>query len=321
MAFFLINLPSKKKLYGGSEGGTSDETPSFKPIPMMYALQHNPFSFQPKEWIRPTTETIRYFDEGDSNQKALLMVHGLGNNTSVWFKMMDLLKDKFRCIALDLPGHGFSTSHSTVSIDSMSEAVLQLIEHLNLDEVVLIGHSMGGQISTRAALKNSDLFNRLVLLAPAGFEVFSPKEKSWLKSIYATWLLKKLSKQRMMDQFQENFFHFGEDAQFFLKDLQILRDDPEAFLSYCETLSACMSAMLDEPIFDELSDLKLPTTVIYGENDAIIPNPVLHPNENLLDIAQAATQQIPGGILQMIPECGHMLQWEKAREIGDLILT
>jgi pimeloyl-ACP methyl ester carboxylesterase len=66
--------------------------------------------------------------------------------------------------------------------------------------------------------------------------------------------------------------------------------------------------------------LSLPTLVIYGENDRIIPNPVLHPEQKLAEIASTGTEQIPQATLTMIPECGHMLQWEKAAEISQMIV-
>jgi pimeloyl-ACP methyl ester carboxylesterase len=288
---------------------------------MTYTLSNSGFTYQPHEWKRPSGEKITYFDEGtDQEGTPLLFIHGLGNNALVWFKMIRELSVNHRCIAVDLPAHGFSTNKQNLSITYLAESVKELADHLGLEKVILVGHSMGGQISTKVALDYPDRLSRLVLLAPAGFEVFSPKEKSWLKSIYATWLLKKLSKQRMMDQFKENFFFFEEDAHFFLEDLQRLRDKPEIFQHYCESLSTCMGAMLDEPVFDDLTRLSLPTLVIYGENDRIIPNPVLHPEQNLAEVASSGTEQIPQATLKMIPECGHMLQWEKAAEISQMIV-
>ncbi len=288
---------------------------------MNYAFPINGYTSEAKQLQLSDQAFLHYLSMGHTDHPPMVFVHGLGNNATVWLKMMDLLRSDFHSIAIDLPGHGRSSTDEGVSIRNMAEVVIKLVDQLGLEKVTLVGHSMGGQISAKAALFYPEKFQRLVLLAPAGFEVFTPKQKAWLKSIYATWLLKKLSLERMLEQFRENFFRVPPNTGFFMEDLKSLRSDPTAFDHYCRMLSACMSAMLDEPIFEDLPALKLPTLVIYGENDALIPNPVLHPDLTLPEVAEGGAARISDVALEMMPECGHMLQWEKAKALSQLIKT
>ncbi|WP_323032495.1 alpha/beta hydrolase [Paracoccus sp. (in: a-proteobacteria)] len=77
---------------------------------------------------------------------TLLFVHGYGCDQSDWVAQMAGLAPFFRCIALDLPGHGDSAVPEDVSIPAMADAVNRMRARLELDRVVLVGHSMGAKV-------------------------------------------------------------------------------------------------------------------------------------------------------------------------------
>jgi pimeloyl-ACP methyl ester carboxylesterase len=81
----------------------------------------------------------------------------------------------------------------------------------------------------------------------------------------------------------------------------------------------CVRAMLDEPVFDRLQEIKQPTLILFGTEDALIPNRILHPTQSTLQIGQLAQVSIPGSQLHFIPQAGHMLQWEQAAAVNDAI--
>lgn len=251
-----------------------------------------------------------------------ILVHGMGNNAAVWLKMMPLLQPQFRCIAPDLPHHGYSEGGDAVpGIPCFAESLSELIDSLGPGPVVLIGHSMGGLTVIRTLLNGvAPNVKAFALLAPAGFETFTDKDKQWLKAIYAEWLLLKMTAGRMKDQLKENFFDFPDDFGFALDDLDALRGSPADFKAYCATLSKCMHSILDTPVFDLMPSLDLPCLVFFGEQDGVIPNRILHPAQTGPLVAEAGTRQIPGAGLHLIPECGHMLQWEAAGFISEKLL-
>ena len=114
---------------------------------------------------------------------AFFLFNGFASYLPVWAKNIQSLQQYYRCIALDLPGHGLSSREASYpyTISFYAETIYKCIQSLNLDKVILVGHSMGGQISVKLAVDYPELFSHLVLVAPAGFEKFSLSEKLLLK--------------------------------------------------------------------------------------------------------------------------------------------
>lgn len=100
--------------------------------------------------------SIHYVDAG-SNLPTLLFVHGSNIDLTYWDAQVAHFKDRYRVIAIDLPGHGKSgRSKSHWNIKSMGEDVATFIRSLKLEQVILIGHSMGGNVNLVAATTYSD---------------------------------------------------------------------------------------------------------------------------------------------------------------------
>jgi len=97
--------------------------------------------------------TIAYSKEG-SGDTALVFVHGWAIDKGYWQKQMDYFKKRYTVVALDLGGHGESgTNRSSWQTDDFANDVIAVIENLHLNKVILIGHSMGGDIVLDAAEK------------------------------------------------------------------------------------------------------------------------------------------------------------------------
>ena len=150
---------------------------------------------------------------------------------------------------------------------------------------------MGGQIGIILTLRMPALVEKLVLVAPAGFEVFTEPEKKMLKA----GLL----------QAQQWGRTSGNAAT---------KEKPAR-----ETgLQLSMANMLAEPIFDFLPQLSLPVLVVFGENDGFIPNRFLHP-QTTAQIARLGASQIPNAELHIFSRCGHYPQNEKPKEFNDVL--
>lgn len=86
---------------------------------------------------------LRYFDRGEGDP-ALLLIHGFGGDLNNWLFNHEALAAERRVIALDLPGHGESGKALVRGdLDELSGSVLALLDHLDLEQVHLAGHSMG----------------------------------------------------------------------------------------------------------------------------------------------------------------------------------
>jgi pimeloyl-ACP methyl ester carboxylesterase len=100
---------------------------------------------------------ISYKTYGDG-AFTLLFVHGWCINQTYWSNQIESLKSGYKIVTIDLPGFGDSKKNGdSYSIQEYGEDVSEVIEQLNLKNVVLIGHSMGGDIILESALKNPEV--------------------------------------------------------------------------------------------------------------------------------------------------------------------
>ncbi|MGB5030268.1 MAG: alpha/beta hydrolase [Chitinophagaceae bacterium] len=95
--------------------------------------------------IQITGKKIFYRVTGEGN--PVMLVHGFGEDGTVWNNQVDFLKDKFRIIIPDLPGSGKSELIENSSLEVMAEVLHQIIHEEDIDHCVMIGHSMGGYIT------------------------------------------------------------------------------------------------------------------------------------------------------------------------------
>lgn len=106
---------------------------------------------------------MAYFDSDNSGQ-PLLFLHGTGCDASDWTAVIKELPQNRRCITLDFRGHGQSTVPIQVfSLSDLADDVLRLTDDLRLQEVVIVGHSLGGMVAMEVAQRSSCVVG-LVLL-------------------------------------------------------------------------------------------------------------------------------------------------------------
>lgn len=111
---------------------------------------------------------LRYFDRGEGDP-ALLLIHGFGGDLNNWLFNHEALAAERRVIALDLPGHGESGKALVRGdLDELSGSVLALLDHLDLEQVHLAGHSMGGAVALNCARLAPQRVLSLSLIGSAG---------------------------------------------------------------------------------------------------------------------------------------------------------
>lgn len=253
---------------------------------------------------------IAYIDEGKSD-KVLLLIHGLGTNAKSWDKNIAELSKEFRVIALDLPGYGKSDKgFYKYSMSWYATVLSEFLDVLKIPKASFVGHSMGGQISIHAALNYPNKVDKLVLIAPAGFEKFTEGEGDWMKAAFTIDLVKETTTRNIAINLDANFYETPADADFFVTD-RIQVKGASDFEDYCYAVTRNVTGMIDEPVLKDLQNIKHKTLILFGENDGLIPNVYLHGGYTT-DIANFGQSQISGSELVIIPECGHMLQFEKS---------
>lgn len=325
LVYFLLRSRQKPAGEPRKEGKRSVDSPGSAPTPPEQGAGTNDQAEMqtfittafPHQSVRLSDGlNMGYIDQGRGRQ-TLLLVHGLASDYKAWYKVIWQLRQKYRCIALDLPGYGTSSPVShPVSIQFFAARVNEFVEKLQLKNVTLVGHSMGGQVSVTAALQRPDNYQKLALVAPAGFESFNQAAKQWIRAIYKPALLKIAPDEQIKNNIKANFHRFPEDAQFLIDERLALRHSPE-FDYYCQLIPQCVISMLDEPVFHRLPELRLPTLVLYGEKDQLIPNRMINPTLSTQSVAQNGAAQINDSRLVLIPQCGHFAQWECAEEVAE----
>ncbi len=260
---------------------------------------------------------VAYIDVGDGDH-TLLFIHGLGSAKEHWLENVDQLQQRYRCIAIDLPGYGAS-AHGDWSYDMtfFSETVAELIDRLRLRSVTLVGHSMGGHIVLRG-LVDGTLDFPAVLVAPAGIETFTPQEAGWMKMVYTPTVVESATDEQIRQNLKANFHEMSSSAEFMIEERIAMKVSPD-FKAYTEMIPQCVAGMLDEPVYDQLGQIDQLVLILFGAEDGLIPNPLLHKDLTTETIAVQANAAIPGSALEIIEGCGHMMQWECAAQVNKAI--
>ena len=250
---------------------------------------------------------IAYVDEGEG--QPIIFIHGLGSYIPAWRKNIGELKNKFRCIAIDLPGYGKSSKipHSG-KMTYYSDIVMKFANKLNLKKFTLAGHSMGGQISMVTALENPTRIQNLILVAPAGFERFHKGQKQWFRDVMTFDLVRLTPVDAINSNLAVNFYNMPKDAEFMISDRIAMRKAND-FEHYCYTVIQSVKGMVDQPVIDVLDKIKQRTLIFFGENDNLIPNRYLNPGKTA-KIANYGANKIPNSTLVMAPKTGHFAMFE-----------
>ena len=278
----------------------------------------HPYSYDTRTFAFDDSTEVAYIDEG-AGERTLIMIHGLATYLPSWYPVFDYLRAKHRCIAVDLPGYGRSAKPIHPATMTYYAKILNaLIDELQIKKPVLIGHSMGAQIAITAVLTNPDRFTELILLAPAGFETFTEQHVTWLKTVTTADAICGATPEQIRANWRLNFFRMPESVEFMIEDRLRMKDASD-FSSYGRAVAGSVSGMLDQPVFNLLDELKTRTLVVYGANDALIPNKYLHPDLTIQMVAEAGAHQIANATLKFIPECGHFITYDQPGAINEII--
>lgn len=289
--------------------GTGCSTSRYYHLP---SLEFDQIDYQyPIQTVKVRNLTVGMIDEGEGD--ALILVHGLGSNAKAWLRNIPAWSVDHRVIAVDLPGYGTSSKGDyPYSLPFYAQVLTDLMDELELTSATLVGHSLGGQIAMVTALEHPDRVGRLVLVSPAGFERFSEGEGQWFKDVMTVELVRDTPVRQIAVNLHANFHHTPPEAEFMITDRVQVRGASD-FEDYCYAVTRNVAAMIDQPVHSRLDEIMVPTLILFGENDALIPNPYLHGGRTR-DVATIGETEIPDSELVLIPGCGHFVQFEKPDE-------
>ena len=121
-----------------------------------------------------------YHDSGEG--EVVVLIHGFAEDREIWSGITAALTD-YRVIVPDLPGSGASALSQPLSIESMAEAVTEILKSADIQQAVIIGHSMGGYIALAIAEKHAEMMKALGLFHSSAFADSEEKKNTRRKNI------------------------------------------------------------------------------------------------------------------------------------------
>lgn len=247
---------------------------------------------------------IAYVDSG-GDKPPLIMVHGLSSYHSFWEYQIPHYAERYRVLALDLPGYGQSGRPDAPYTPPWFAGVVSgWMDAVGIGSAPIMAHSMGGQIAMTLALQEPERVEALVLAGPAGFERFTPGEIRFLKSFWTEDQALRASEQELRATFTAVAFNRPDAGVERLLEERVRMAKTEAFRGTSVAVSRSIAGMVDFPVLDRLSALRVPTLIVYGTDDRMIPNPVFHGGATRR-IAETGRDAIANAQLVMLPGAGH----------------
>jgi len=239
-------------------------------------------------------------DSGPRTAPALLMLHGFGASLHTWETWAETLSAHYRVIRIDLPGCGLSPPDpSGMYTDARSEQLLlALLDQLQLAQVTLIGHSIGGRIAWSFAAHRPERVARLVLIAPdgfasPGFDYGKAPEVPVSFRLMTQVLPKPLLRMSLVPAFANPEVLSDRLTQRYF-------DLVRAPGARASLLARMQQTVLTDPR-PQLRHITAPTLLIWGEQDAMIP--FSHAADYLAALPRAS--------LVALPAIGHLPQEEQ----------
>ena len=202
---------------------------------------------------------VNYIDEGSG--EAVLLLHGWGSNLKSFTSLINLLKSKYRVLAIDYPGFGESEKlKKSFSIDNYCDIVVEFLKKLEVKDVILVGHSYGGRIILKLNNRVNLPFEikKNVLIDAAGLKdkknlkvklkVFTFKT---LKNVFNMLPINKAKKDEMIVNLRKKFGSSDYASAPKLLQETLVR-------SVNEDLTYCLDKMKE-------------SLIIWGDKDTVTP--------------------------------------------------
>jgi pimeloyl-ACP methyl ester carboxylesterase len=247
---------------------------------------------------------VHYRDEGAPNQPVLVLLHGFGDSFTSWEGWVRELKDRFRIISLDFPGHGLTRAPQGYQLDGagLADFVDTFATALALPKFAVAGNSMGGGAAWQLAVRHPDRIDALILVDAAGF----PNEKPPTETPLAFKILQYPIGRAILRNI-DNRPLINEGLKTDVYDKSLIT--PAVVDRWAEfqrapghraILMAINLRTQTQATADLLGTIHVPTLVMHGESDLLI-----EPAS-----ARKFVAAIPGARLITYSQVGHLPQIE-----------
>ncbi len=244
-------------------------------------------------------------------EKTLFCIHGFLASSFSFRTIIPDLADEYAICAVDYPPHGKTekSRNFTYSYKNIAKTLTGLIRKLELENVVIVGHSMGGQIGLHMLLEEQNLFEKAVLLASSAY-----LKKARKSLVYLSYLpfSHRLIKRKLIQSggVEGNLKQVVYDHSIVTDEM--INGYLEPFIQNDDifyTLSKFVRDREDDLSPGELAKIYIPILLVWGEFDKIVP----------LKVGKRLEEDLPNAKLTVFEKTGHLIPEEKPEETVRLI--
>ncbi|HET6470892.1 MAG TPA: alpha/beta fold hydrolase [Pseudomonadales bacterium] len=243
-----------------------------------------------------------YHDEGRG--EALLLLHGFTGSKLDFHDQIPWFSDRYRVLAPDQRGHGESTNvgrEDAYAMDILVGDLAGFLDALDVERVHLLGHSMGGMVAMRFALKHPTRLKSLILMDTAAepLTIFPAAVREQLaRDVRANGCAARIDMMKSMEMSEgarRGVDYLGEAEHWRRIELKLNQMDPEAWVGIGNDIAEAPA------VLPQLHAIKATTTILCGDGDV----PFVEPSARM-------AKAIPNARLVMIPLAAHCPQYENA---------
>jgi pimeloyl-ACP methyl ester carboxylesterase len=257
-----------------------------------------------------TSSVINLNQKRFGNGDPVLCVHGLGANLFTWRHFVVPFSQTNSLILVDLKGFGSSPkpADNHYSIEEHADDIYKIILDSDLRRLTLIGNSLGGAIALIVALRlceqDPTRLSRLVLIDAGAYKEYLPGYLKLMRSFLGK-LIVYLAPSKLAAKFVLKASYYDKNK---ITEEQVRAyADPLASEggrhALLETARRCIPANSDE-IMSKLKRIKVPTLILWGKEDGVIP----------VKVGELLDQDLPDSRLEIFEQCGHIPQEEKPEQ-------
>lgn len=235
------------------------------------------------EWLEAAGVEFRAVRAG-SGQPTLVLIHGFGEHLLTWRQIFDRLATAHPVVAFDLPGFGGSAKPSgPYDLETLAGRVRALLDAHVPGPLVLVGHSMGGEIAARLGMLMPERVEALVLIAPAGFAPGLGQIQQGLSpggALAIGWW-----------ESARSFITPLHDPEWLAEDEPMASYDPITDSSYRVAVGAVLRDFDFAGLRDRFGELRQPVLLIWGRVDPVMPYAAAAPLDSVLPCSRLESLQ------------------------------
>jgi pimeloyl-ACP methyl ester carboxylesterase len=249
-----------------------------------------------------------------SNAAPLLLIHGLGGRWQNWLENIPRLATARRVVAIDLPGFGRSQLPTEpISITGYVHTLERAFDLLELDRPVIVGNSMGGLVAIEFALRHSQLASGLVLVDAACLSVSGRNPFRARAALTAFGRVMSTLPNGVNSTLTRPRARHIAFAGIIRHPTQIATDMLYELSGPTQPAGTpgALAAMTRHDVHAELGQITLPTLVVHGREDILIP----------LADGEALAGAIPAAKMRVFDDAGHLPMVERPIAFNEALLT